>query len=397
MHPNPVYFISGRTSGFQQQADTSIDGQAVHRFYEYRDDKIDVLLEQVWFDQGQIPGKHHMVIQSHASAVDVDISAYDCHLKAMVGNKRFILAPTHRQTLIIRTASGKANVRVAKEVTTPVIIQAAKGRAHITTGGGITEVFTGSSDAQINVGQGLTFIKRGSASDRIGDHIQGIDGHILVDDPHESVIYARNQAGDARFEQPLSAPLAALASHTLDIEGSDTFKQAVHNHLVFLCHTDCGQQLLTQLAKRSWIRLTETQLATRFDVYSSDPTDNDHFLRRDSKLEWVAGLPAEGGNLAFNLTRSDSDNLPLLDFYRCLCEAYSAFKGTTVPGHTSISTIDRRQIQVDNAHLQAIGLPSGPLYDFDNNPDTAPTDTNPSPFNENALRMELGLPVRTYY
>ncbi|MDW2779285.1 hypothetical protein [Pseudomonas sp. BEA3.1] len=237
MHPNPVYFISGRTSGFQQRADTSIDGQAVHRFYEYRDDKIDVLLEQVWFDQGQIPGKHHMVIQTHSSAVDIDISLYDCHLKATVGNKRFVLAPTQRQTLIIRTAKGEANVRVAEEVKTPVIIQAAEGRAHITTGGGITEVFTGSGNAQINVGPGLTFIKRGSASRGMGGHILGVDGYILVDDPHESVIYARNQAGDARFEQPLSAPLTALASNTLDIRGSDTFKQAVHNHLVFLCHT----------------------------------------------------------------------------------------------------------------------------------------------------------------
>lgn len=390
MHPNPIYFISGRTSGFQQWADTSEDGKAVHRFYEYRDDKIDVLLEQIWFDQGQIPGKHHMVIQSHASAVDIDISLYDCHLKAKVGNKTFILAPTQRQTLIIRTAKGEANVRVAEEVKMPVIIQAADGTARITTGGGITEVFTGSGNALINVGEGLTFIKSGAASRRI-------NGHILVDDPHESVVYARNQTGDARFEQPLTAPLDALASNTLDIQGSDTFKQAVHNHLVFLCHTHCGRQLLTQLAKRSWINVTETQQASHFDVHISDPTDRDHYLRQNSNLEWVSGLPAEGGYLAFNLTRSDSDNLPLLDFYRCLCEAYSAFNGTTVAGQTSIRTIDRRRIQVDNAHLQAIGLPSGILYDFDKNPETAPTDTNPSPFNENALRMELGLPVRTHY
>ncbi|WP_336333068.1 M91 family zinc metallopeptidase [Pseudomonas putida] len=390
MHPNPIYFISGRTSGFQQWADTSTEGKAVHRFYEYRDDKVDVLLEQVWFDQGQTPGKHHMVIQSHASAIDIDISTYDCHLKAKVGNKTFILAPTPRQTLIIRTANGEANIRVAEEVETPMIIQTSDGNARIATGGGITEVFTGSGDAQINVGQGLTFINSDSSSSRI-------EGHILVDDPHESVVYARNQADDARFEQPLAAPLDTLANSTFDIQGSDTFKQAVHNHLAFLRHTHCGQQLLTELAKRSWIRITDTQRATHFDVYISDPTDSNHYLRRNSQLDWVPGWPAEGGDLAFNLTRSDSDNLPLLDFYRCLCEAYSAFNGTTVPGSTVIRTIDRREIQVDNAHLQAIGLPSGLLYDFDKNPDKAATDTNPPPFNENALRMELELPVRTYY
>lgn len=390
MHPNPVYFISGRTSGFQQWADTSVDGRAVHRFYEYRDDKVDVLLEQLWFEQGQIPGRHHMVIDSHAPAVDVDISAYDCHLMAKVGNKTFILAPTPRQTLIIRTAKGVANVQVAQEVKTPVIIQAADGTTRITTGGGITEVFTGAGDVQIDVGQGLTFIKSGSANSRI-------NGHILVDDPHDSVVYARNQAGDARFALPLPAPFDTLASSTFDIQGSDTFKQAVHNHLFFLRHTQCGQQLLAELAKRSWIRVSETQGATHFGIYIADPTDSDHYLRRNSQLEWVAGWPAEGGNLAFNLARSLSDNLPLLDLYRCMCEAYNAFSGTTIPGDTLIRTIDRRQIRVANAHLQAIGLPSGLLYDFDNDPDTAPTNSNPPPFNENALRMELGLPVRTYY
>lgn len=390
MHPNPVYFISGRSSGFQQWADTSVDGRAVHRFYEYRDDEVEVLLEQLWFEQGQIPGRHHMVIDSHAPAVDIDISAYDCHLMAKVGNNTFILAPTPRQTLIIRTAKGEANVRVAQEVKTPVIIQAADGTARITTGGGITEVFTGTGDAQINVSQGLTFIKSASANSQI-------NGHILVDDPHYSVVYARNQAGDARFAQPLTAPLDTLASSTFDIQGSATFKQAVLNHLVFLRHTQCGQQLLAELAKRSWIRVSETQKASHFDAYISDPTESDHHLRRNSHLEWSAGWPAEGGDLAFNLTRSGSDNLPLFDLYRCLCEAYNAFNGTTIPGDTLVRTIDRRQIKVSNAHLQAIGLPSGILYDFDNNPDTAPTDSNPPPFNENALRRELGVPVRTHY
>ncbi|AJG12187.1 hemolysin-like protein [Pseudomonas plecoglossicida] len=390
MHPNPIYFISGRTSGFQQFADPSMDGKTVHRFYEYRDDNVDILLEQVWFDQGQVPGKHHMVIQSHASAVDIDIFTYDCHLQANVGSKTFILAPTRRQTLIIKTAPGDAKITVAEDVKTPIIIQAADGNTRIATGGGITEVFTGTGNAQINVGQGLTFIKGGSASTRIS-------GHILVDDPHESVVYARNQPGDARFEQPLLAPLDTLASDTFEIQGSDTFKQAVENHLAFLRHTLCGKQLLVELGNSHQITITETKNTTQFEAYITDPTEEDHHLRQNSRLEWVSGWPAESGTLAFNLTRSDSDNLPLFDFYRCLCEAYNAFKGTTVPGTSLIRTIDRRQISVAKAHLQAIGLPSGLFYDFDNNPQTPPTDTNHSPFSENVLRLELGMPARLNY
>lgn len=390
MHPNPVYFISGRTSGFQQWADTSAAGKTTHRLYEYRDAKLDVFLEQVWFEQGQFPGKHHMVIQSHAADVNIDISTYDCHLLAKVGKQRLLLAPTRNQTLVIQTAEGDARIRVANTVTTPVIIQAADGHTDITTGAGISEVFTGAGHARIDVGPGLTFIKTGSASSEI-------TGHTLIDDPHTSVVYARNQESDIRFEQPLEAPLDTLASGVFELHGSDTFKQAVNNHLVFLRHTRCGQQLLEELAKRSWIRITETQQITAFEAYAPDSSESDHHLHQNSQLEWVSGWPAEGGNLAFNLTRSDSDNLPLLDFYRCLCEAYNAFTGTTAPGTRSIETFDGRQIQVAKAHLQAIGLPCGLSFDFDKDPATPSTDTNPSPLNENALRLELGIPLRRHY
>ena len=390
MHPNPVHFISGRTSGFQQFIDPSTEDKDIHKFYEYRDEKLDILLEQVWFEQGQIPGKHHMVIESHEPGIDIEITTYDCHLIARIGTKRFALAPTPRQTLIIRTADGNGRIKVANDVKTPVIIQAGNGNKRIDTGGGITQVFSGTGDMQINVGQGLTFIKSGSQGSRI-------TGHILVDDPHESVIYARNQPGDARFEQPLIAPLDTLASDTFVLQGSDTFQTAAQNHLNFLRHTLCGQRLLAELAKRSWIRVTESRTPTHYEVYISDPSDSDHHLRQNSQLQWVAGWPAEGGDLRFNPTHSDSDNLPLFDFYRCLCEAYNAFNGTTVPGTTQIKTIDRRQITVARAELQAIGLPTGLFFDFDENAQTPPTNTNPSPFNENALREELGLPGRSYY
>ncbi|QHG66346.1 M91 family zinc metallopeptidase [Pseudomonas putida] len=390
MHPNPIYFISGRSSGFQQFIDPATEDKDIHKFYEYRDEKLDILLEQVWFEQGQIPGKHHMVIESHEPGIDIEITTYDCHLMAQVGTKLFVLAPTRRQTLIIRTADGSGSIKVAKDVKTPVIIQAGNGNKRIDTGGGITQVFSGTGDTQINVGQGLTFIKGAEQRSRI-------TGHILVDDPHDSVIYARNQPGDARFEQPLDAPLDTLGSDTFRVLGSDTFKEAVQNHLKFLRHTRCGQRLLEELTKRSWIKIIESQKITHFDVYISDPTDSDHHLSKNSSLEWVSGFPAEGGELWFNLTHSDSDNLPLFDFYRCLCEAYNAFNGTTVPGTTQIKTIDRRQITVARAQLQAIGLPTGLFFDFDENAQTPPTDTNPSPFNENALREELGLSGRAYY
>ena len=53
---------------------------------------------------------------------------------------------------------------------------------------------------------------------------------------------------------------------------------------------------------------------------------------------------------------------------------------------------DRARIQLSNEELQTLGLPtSAEPFDFDNDPDTVPTTTNPEPFSENGLRKELGL------
>lgn len=390
MHPNPTYFISGRTSGFAQWQETSTGGKTVHRLLEYRDDTLDIYLEQLWNQEGETPTRYHLVIDSTATSTTLDVTTYDCHLRAVINGKRFVLAPTPAQTLIIKTANGATRINVADDVETPVIIETGHGDSTIKTGRGITEVFTGTGNIDITVGAGLAFILSASTHCRI-------QGHILIDNPHGTGIYARQRVDDARFERALAAPFDTLAQHTFEIKGDTPFVQAVENHLNFLRHTQCGRQLLTQLAKRSWIRISETQQTTRFDVCISDPTDVDHHLQQNQAGEWTAGWPAEGGDLTFNLTRSDSDNLPLLDFYRCLCEAYNAFTGTTVPGRTTVRTYDYRTIEVEGAHLQAIGLETGVFYDFDQNPATAPTNTNPSPFTENALRVELDLPRRLYY
>ncbi|MFJ4396505.1 M91 family zinc metallopeptidase [Pseudomonas sp. NPDC089396] len=390
MNPNPTYFISGRTSGFQQWKEKLSPDKEIHKLLVHRDDQLDIYLEQIRFKEGQFPSRFHMVLESRFAGATIDLSPYDCHLQAIVDSKRFILAPTPETTLIIKAADGNTQVNVQDDVDIPLIIQIGSGNSSVKTGSGITEVFTGTGDFHIEVGKGLAFIKSDSANCRI-------TGHILIDNPHASGTYARSQPGDERFAAPLEPPFDTLANSTFEVAGSDTFKQAVDNHLIFLRHTHCGQQLLAELARRSGIKITETEGVTQFEVHVTDPTDEDHHLQRNSQGQWVAGWPAEGGNLALNLTRSDSDNLPLLDFYRCLCEAYNAFNGTTMPDSIATETYDLRLIQVARANLQAIGLAAGISYDFDNDPSTPPTETNPSQFTENGLRLELGLQPRHYY
>ena len=45
-----------------------------------------------------------------------------------------------------------------------------------------------------------------------------------------------------------------------------------------------------------------------------------------------------------------------------------------------------------------MGLPCGvEPFDFDKDPATPPTTTNPKPYSENGMREELGLPLRKTY
>ncbi|WP_267910565.1 M91 family zinc metallopeptidase [Pseudomonas sp. MF7448] len=53
---------------------------------------------------------------------------------------------------------------------------------------------------------------------------------------------------------------------------------------------------------------------------------------------------------------------------------------------------------VNNEEYQVVGIPTDATpFDFDNNPNTPATNVNPYPFTENALREEMGVPLRDRY
>ncbi len=78
--------------------------------------------------------------------------------------------------------------------------------------------------------------------------------------------------------------------------------------------------------------------------------------------------------------RLDTPSLVML--YHELCHAWNYATGSVT----------------DNVERLAVGLDNpGSMFDYDDDPTTPDTDTNPPPFNENALRFELGLPPRLSY
>lgn len=110
-----------------------------------------------------------------------------------------------------------------------------------------------------------------------------------------------------------------------------------------------------------------------------------------------AGPPAYGGTVNYNPQFSSRGLIPLISLYHELCHAYNAVTGTEVLGETE-ETLGSQKAMTKNAERQAVGLPIDmEPFDFDFDPSTPPTRTNPQAFTENSLLKELGLPERRTY
>ena len=105
------------------------------------------------------------------------------------------------------------------------------------------------------------------------------------------------------------------------------------------------------------------------------------------------GPPSYGGQIGFNTRDTQPFEPSIITLFHELCHAYNHVTGTRLNGVSEASADgDRARIQLSNEELQTLGLPtSAEPFDFDNDPDTVPTTTNPEPFSENGLRKELGL------
>lgn len=109
--------------------------------------------------------------------------------------------------------------------------------------------------------------------------------------------------------------------------------------------------------------------------------------------------PSYGGKIWYNTTDVRPGTPSLINLFHELCHAYNHVSGPLLRG-SSLDGIDglKPRAEVDNSELQAVGLPTGAApFDFDRDPSTPPTTTNPPAFSENGLRRELGLPPRKQY
>lgn len=181
----------------------------------------------------------------------------------------------------------------------------------------------------------------------------------------------------------------------LAIEGSSAFVSRVEADLNVLRLSPVGQKLLNALdiAARTGGQAVKIKYFEEENArFTPSPPGDTLFIHDGSP-----GTPAYGGIIEYNPFFSPRDLLPIIGFYHELCHAYNAVTGTAVMG-ASAETSGSQTTMVQNRELQAVGLPIAmDPFDFDLNPETPPTQTNPDAFTENGIRKELGLPVRTSY
>lgn len=198
---------------------------------------------------------------------------------------------------------------------------------------------------------------------------------------------------DAIHHTPVAASDAGKVG--VLVEGAPEFVARVEADLALLRLSPNGQKLLQALdtaAQRGGkaVRVEYFEMANASFTPSSTTVE-------PTILNGQPGTPAYGGLVKYNPNFSPSDLLPIIGLYHELCHAYNAVTGTAVPGETA-ETLGTKTVQTPNIERQAVGLPIAmEPFDFDFNPDTPPTRTNPEAFTENGIRKEFGLPMRSTY
>jgi hypothetical protein len=356
--------------------------------------------------------------------------------------------------------SGEGNDRILSAARTASLytgpgddfIWALNGRCHIEAGAGDDDVhgyqdihmtvYGGPGNDTISGGTGSSYIDGGDGD----DHIVGGQGHNILNGargndrieagPGSNVIYTgegqddvtRLKANDITYYSWKSSltidhslllhpehldqfPPGELAAHTVHIEpkelahcgvaiqGSAQFVERVNDDLRMLLGSPTGQRLMAELEGAA---LASGRPVTIHEFY---PKPNGQFIPdpASAALPFIEndqpGRPSYGGRIWYNTTDVQPGTPSIINLFHELCHAYNHVTGTLLRG-TSLDGIDgtKPRFPVNNPELQAVGLPTAAQpFDFDRDPSTPPTTTNPPAFTENGLRMELGLPPRRQY
>lgn len=454
-----VAIDGGDTNPRQRTQGQTADGKTVQIDPLHQGVEVSIAREQTLADGGfgqTYVSTDQVVLTTGAKNDDVRISQRDDGtLDVGINGEKYEVRLSENQELTIRSGAGDDTINVAPNVTVNIVVDGGAGNDkiatgagndridgglgddEISTGAGRDDVFGNSGDDRIDAGDGDDVVYGGDGADRLAggngvDFLEGgrgndtldggagkdmlsggLDDDMLSGGEGDDVVYTGagkdtvdNRSGhDTVYAQTAADLINAAtgarntvinveisASKGVAIEGSDAFKQRVGAEIEFLRSSPNGQQMLAQFdqAAARGNTVTIKELANEQNGYAQT-------FSNDADL--VAGKPGAGGdvqisyNPSFHMAQFPA---PVVVLYHEMSHAYNGVTGTFQPGTYRGAGPDNGE--VPNAERQAVGLEtSAPAYDFDGDPATPKTTTNPDALTENGLRGELGLPDRPSY
>ncbi|NWA82181.1 hemolysin [Pseudomonas sp. D2002] len=352
--------------------------------------------------------------------VTVEAGDGDDHVKAGGGTTR-LFGGKGNDYLQLGSADGYAEGNDGDDTmvggTGNMVMYGNNGRDRLYAGGGTAgkkSHLDGGSDAdELYAGNGHTVMNGGLGDDLLVGHdrttfYSGKGSDTIWSNNRDDRVYAKTSD---RFFNAHGAVLTAITpseagKEGFSIQGTPDDKQRIEDDFELLRSSPIGQQMLAEMdtaARRNGAPVqVKRSDRSQFDYDRNKPSpppnqkvpetpDEYHIHNGTRGRSATDSIIGYGTANSLNPARHGS---PIVGFYHEMAHAYNAVTGSFLPGTTKEHTT----VDTPNYERQAVGLPTGAQpFDFDNDPRTPPTSTNPTPFTENAIREEMGHTRRESY
>ncbi|MGY0634636.1 M91 family zinc metallopeptidase [Luteimonas sp. A478] len=283
------------------------------------------------------------------------------------------------------------------------VVYGGRGNDQVHAGGGFNYIDGGRGDDVIHGGGGQNIISAGGGNDEI--NLVGGDANTVYAGAGTSTVNGAG-AGDTVYAKAsdlintagMAAPTVINVEidpelgRSIEVTGSDTFRERMEAELDFLRASPAGQQMLAELdaAAEKGNVVTIRELANEQNGFAQTMDRRNAEIRNGEAGSGSDVLVSY--NPSFHMDAFPSSNVVL---FHELSHAFNGVTGTFQPGNYTGGGPDNG---ISNAERQAVGLEtSNDPFDYDGDPSTPPTTHNPIHLTENGIRREMGLPDRPSY
>ncbi len=280
-------------------------------------------------------------------------------------------------------------------------LEGGRGNDKLNGGNGNDMLSGGLGDDAIESGSGNDTVYTGQGKDAVTN--RGGSDKAFVQNGTDSV----TNTGTAKTQVVNVELNGTPGSRGLRIEGTPAFVERIESDIEMMRSSPTARNMLQRIdtaAVDKGNTVTIKELQNEQNGYAiptlrAGQTYNDRFLNAN-------GTPGKGTNADIRLNASfviPEFPAPVVVLYHEMAHAYNDTSGTMQQGRYAQTngidpTNDRKDVGINNAERQAVGLPNdGVLVDWDNNAATPKSRDMPIDITENGIRRELGLPDRASY